>query len=47
MDLDGQLGEGSTYEDTKLYSTRVSSALRSRSTKKGDGEHDVVLMSEL
>ena len=48
MGLDGQFGEGSTYGDTELYSTRVSSAHRSRSTKMGDGEHAIILdMSEL
>ena len=29
MDLDGQLGEGSTYGDTELYSARVYLASRS------------------
>ena len=43
MGLDGQLGEDSTYGDMKLYSTKVSSALRSRSTKMGDGEYAVIL----
>ena len=39
MGLDGQLGEGSTYGDTELYSTRVCPAFRSGSTEMGDGEY--------
>ena len=42
MGLNGQFGGGSTYGDTELYSTRVSSAHRSRSTKMGDGEHATI-----
>ena len=43
MGLDGQLVEDSTYGDMKLCSTKVSSALRSRSTKMDDGEYAAIL----
>ncbi|CDY49779.1 BnaC02g47370D [Brassica napus] len=37
--LDGQLGEGTTYGDTKLYTARVCLAFRTGSTAMGDEEH--------
>ncbi|KAF3598759.1 hypothetical protein F2Q69_00033257 [Brassica cretica] len=43
MDLDGQLGGGSTYGNTKLHSTGISSAFRTISTMMGDGEHAAIL----
>ena len=39
MGLDGQLGEGSTYEDTKLPTARVCLPFRSGSTTMDDGEY--------
>ena len=39
MGIDGQLGEGTTYGDTKLHTTRASLAFRTGSTTMGDGEH--------
>ena len=48
MGLDGQLGKGSTYGDTKLPTARVCLAFRSGSTMMGDGEYAPVFnMSEL
>ena len=48
MGLDGQLGGGSTYGNTKLHPTGISSAFRTRSTKMGYGEHTAILdMPEL
>ena len=39
MDLDGQLGEVSTYGDAKLISARVCLIFRSGSIEMGDGEY--------
>ena len=39
MDLDGQLRECLTYEDTKLSTARVCLAFRTGSTTMGDGEY--------
>ncbi|KAF3487997.1 hypothetical protein F2Q69_00052206 [Brassica cretica] len=39
MGLDGQLGEGTTYEDTKLHTARVCLAFRTGSTAMSDAEH--------
>ncbi|KAF3595939.1 hypothetical protein DY000_02022728 [Brassica cretica] len=48
MGLDGQLGGGSTYENTKLHLTGIFAAFRTRSTKMGDGKHAAILdMPEL
>lgn len=48
MGLDGELGKGSTYGDKELYSARICSAFRSKSTKMGDIEYATIFnMSEL